>query len=216
MAGFSQSTSAHWPRLAEAVEVLLEDALSLLLVLAGRGRCDRSLYALLARWAGQEMWLLKAAAFTHIYRRVVWPKRGLPFTYIGLEHKQQAVRRACELHSGAIAAAADQALVLAELAGSLARLESQVDGEELEEKPLASVPEESDTEECDIHTTEEKPLGRASLEKEPLSSGRLKVVRACSPETDGVHPKTTARTPEARLSLPLNPNPNPTLTLTRP
>ena len=146
----------------------------------------------------------------------MWPKRLLPFTYIGLEHKQQAVRRACELHSGAIAAAADQALVLAELAGGLVRLQSQVDGEEWEEKPLASVPEESGTEECGIRTTEEMPLGRASLEKEPLSSGRLKVVRACSPEAGGVHPKTTARTPEARLSLPLNPNPNPTLTLTRP
>ena len=127
------------------------------------------------------------------------------------------MRRACELHSGAIAAAADQArmeadqaMVLAELAGGLARLQSQMDGEELEEKPLASVPEESDAEECDIHTTEEEPLGRASpLEKEPLSSGTRKVVRACSPETDGAQPKTSARTPEASLSLSL------TLTLTR-
>ena len=126
------------------------------------------------------------------------------------------MRRACELHSGAIAAAADQArmeadqaMVLAELAGGLARLQSQMDGEELEEKPLASVPEESDAEECDIHTTEEEPLGRASLDREPLSSGTRKVVRACSPETDGAQPKTSARTPEVRLSLTL------TLALTR-
>ena len=148
-------------------------------------------------------------------------ERVLPFTYIGLEHKQQAVRRACELHSGAIAAVADQArmeadqaMVLAELAGGLARLQSQMDGdagpEELEEKPLASVPEESDAGECDIHTTEEEPLGRASLDREPLpSSVTLKVVRACSPETDGAQPKTSARTPEASLSLTL------TLALTR-
>ena len=144
------------------------------------------------------------------------------------------MRRACELHSGAIAAAADQARMeadqgmvlaeLAELAGGLARLQSQMDGgagpeelslgiipeEELEEKPLASVPEESDAEECDIHTTEEEPLGRASLDREPLSSSvTLKVVRACSPETDGAQPKTSARTPEVRLSLTL------TLALTR-
>ena len=127
------------------------------------------------------------------------------------------MRRACELHSGAIAAAADQArmeadqgMVLAELAGGLARLQSQMDGEELEEKPLASVPEESHTEECATHTTEEEPLGRASLNTEPLSSSvTLKVVRACSPETDGAQPKTSARTPEVRLSLSL------TLTLTR-
>ena len=81
----------------------------------------------------------------------------LPSTYIGLEHKQQAVRRACELHRGPIAAAvtvAAQAHLGGGLAEGLARLE-----------PQADAPAE----------LEEESLDRA------LSFDTLRVARACSP-----------------------------------